>query len=675
MKLNYRPDIDGLRAIAIISVIIYHAKISINQTIIFKGGYLGVDIFFVISGYLISYILFEELKSNNKLCFKSFYQRRIRRIIPALIGVLLFSSIFAVFFLMPKDLIEYSKSSLASLSFVSNFLFYFSEISYGAEDGLLKPLLHTWSLSVEEQFYLIFPLVIFIIFIYFKKYLLFFLVIIFCFSLIISTIGSVYFDSLNFYSIHSRIWEMLLGSFAAYIKIFCKDISFKNSTYFTFSGLLLIIFSLFYFNENTKHPSYITLIPTLATFLVIFFGNSKDIVSRLLSFRYLVFIGLISYSLYLWHYPIFAFSRILEFTKGDFERKIIIAVLVFIASLLSYYLIEKPFRNKKQRFSKLLKISLSVILLIALINITSISKKGFAEYTPEIIKQNLKTNPTYNLLKDNNGQICDDKIDGCYFSLNSQNTIYAIGDSHLATIAYDLKEKILSQKYNLKVFTLGGCGYFPGFDLVYRKTKKIHDLCNEDYFSKLRKELLSIKKTTIIFHARWPMYFDNYYLNSNFFINKESKPIGKKSISFYKSKNNNLNFKNSFKKSIIELINYGHKIIVVLPVPEVGYNIPRKLFTILPKFKSELENQNFLKLNRIKIPYKVYSYRSKSSLSFFSSINSKNLILIYPDRYLCNLEKTECYTHDEKNIFYDDNNHLSFLGSKMINEEIIKYIK
>ena len=125
MKLKYRPEIDGLRAIAIVSVIIYHAKIPFQNSTFLKGGYLGVDIFFVISGYLISCILFGELKSKNKICFKNFYERRLRRIIPALIGVLLFSSIFAVFFLMPKDLIEYSKSALASLSFISNFFFIF----------------------------------------------------------------------------------------------------------------------------------------------------------------------------------------------------------------------------------------------------------------------------------------------------------------------------------------------------------------------------------------------------------------------------------------------------------------------------------------------------------------------------------------------------------------------
>ena len=149
---------------------------------------------------------------------------------------------------------------------------------------------------------------------------------------------------------------MLLGSFASYIKIFYKDLSFKNSTYFTSSSLLLIIFSIFYFNEDTKHPSFVTLIPTIATFFLIFFGNSKDIVSRFLSLKYVVFIGLISYSLYLWHFPIFAFSRILEFTRGDFERKIILGIIVLIASIFSYYLIEKPFRDKKQSFLTLFKI-------------------------------------------------------------------------------------------------------------------------------------------------------------------------------------------------------------------------------------------------------------------------------------------------------------------------------
>ena len=171
-KNNYRPEIDGLRAIAIIVVVLYHAQISIFDTKLFKGGFIGVDIFFVISGYLITNILLQDLNNNGYISFIEFYKKRIRRILPALLFVMLVSIPFAWLYLLPSMIIDYSKSILYSLGFTSNFYFHFSGQQYGAENGLLKPFLHTWSLSVEEQFYIIFPIFLLIFFKYTKKYLL-----------------------------------------------------------------------------------------------------------------------------------------------------------------------------------------------------------------------------------------------------------------------------------------------------------------------------------------------------------------------------------------------------------------------------------------------------------------------------------------------------------------------
>ena len=155
MNIKYRPDIDGLRAISIIAVIFYHAPIKkLND--IFGGGYIGVDIFFVISGYLITSIIYKELIETGNFSFKNFYERRVRRIIPALLTVIIFSLPLAWLYLLPIDLIEFSKSIIYSISFGSNYFFYFSEIKYNALDSLLKPFLHTWSLSIEEQFYIFF---------------------------------------------------------------------------------------------------------------------------------------------------------------------------------------------------------------------------------------------------------------------------------------------------------------------------------------------------------------------------------------------------------------------------------------------------------------------------------------------------------------------------------------
>ena len=152
IKLNYRPEIDGLRAIAVGAVILYHAQINILGYHYFKGGFIGVDIFFVISGYLITQVILKELLQTGKFSFKYFYQRRIRRILPALLLVMLVSIPFAWLYLLPDNLVDFSKSILSSLIFSSNFYFHYSGQKYGAESGLLKPFLHTWSLSVEDQF-------------------------------------------------------------------------------------------------------------------------------------------------------------------------------------------------------------------------------------------------------------------------------------------------------------------------------------------------------------------------------------------------------------------------------------------------------------------------------------------------------------------------------------------
>lgn len=678
MKLNYRPELDGLRALAVISVIVYHAKLSFFGKQLLTGGYLGVDIFFIISGYLISRIIFSEIKLN-KFSFINFYERRIRRIIPALLVVIFFSSIFGLQFLMPKDYFDFSKSAISSILFFSNIYFFFTEVAYGAESGLLKPLLHTWSLGIEEQFYIFFPVLIFLIFRFVYRYLFQILFVIFILSLLFAHYGSLNFTILNFYSLHSRIWELILGSGLAYIELFKNNKKDSNKTYsnfISFSGFLIIVLSIIFFNEDTPHPSLMTLFPTIGVCLLIFSSNKQNFINKILSFRPVVFVGLISYSLYLWHFPIFAFSRIAEFTRGDFEKKIIIALVLFSVSILSYFFVEKPFRNRDLNFKKIFLFLVFVVFCKISFFSFALYKGGFSNRAPDIVKKNLEYFPSYSLLKDDFGILCDDKPDGCFFENKNTETIYAIGDSHLATIGFDLKNKLLKNNYNLKIYTIGGCAYFPGFDLIIRKTEKIHKYCNDDYFKKIRNELLSIKKTTIILHARWPIYFDNNYLASNFFTNIKSSPVGKKSISYYKPRIKNKHLKTELNKSILELLNYGHNVILIMPVPEVGYNVSRKIFANIPRNFDKRQIAEYLNNNKLTIPFKVYEFRSKSSFDFFKKIKHKNLTLIYPHKILCDeFTQKVCFTHDKENIFYDDNNHLSYFGSKMINNKIINLLK
>ena len=184
-NFSYRPEIDGLRAIAVISVIIYHAELYILDHKILSGGFLGVDVFFVISGYLISRLIFSEVMNKKCFSFLYFYERRIRRILPALLFVMMVSFPFAWLFLLPKNFVNYSESILYSLGFSSNFYFWSLGGNYEDTNSLLKPFLHTWSLSVEEQFYIFFPIILIIIFKYFKNYLIHFLIFAFILSLTI----------------------------------------------------------------------------------------------------------------------------------------------------------------------------------------------------------------------------------------------------------------------------------------------------------------------------------------------------------------------------------------------------------------------------------------------------------------------------------------------------------
>jgi peptidoglycan/LPS O-acetylase OafA/YrhL len=318
MKITYRPEIDGLRAIAVGAVILYHSQITIFGHQPFKGGFIGVDIFFVISGYLITSIILKELLINGSFSFKHFYERRIRRILPALIFVMLVSLPFAWIYLLPSSFVDFSKSILYSLGFSSNFYFHYSGQQYGALDGLFKPFLHTWSLSVEEQYYIIFPIVLLIVFKYFRKYIIHILILSFIISLGLADWGSRNHPTFNFYVLPTRVWELLAGSILAYFEI-TKGHRSKHQTLnliLPTIGLLLIGHSILFFNNKMFHPSFYTLSPIIGVCLIIWFSHKDELVIKILSTKLFVGIGLISYSLYLWHYPIFALSRTLEFTEG-----------------------------------------------------------------------------------------------------------------------------------------------------------------------------------------------------------------------------------------------------------------------------------------------------------------------------------------------------------------------
>jgi peptidoglycan/LPS O-acetylase OafA/YrhL len=373
-KVLYRPEIDGLRAIAVISVIFYHAQITFFSQKIFVGGFIGVDIFFVISGYLITSIILKELVIKGTFSFKNFYERRARRILPVLLFVILASLPFAWNYLLPSIFIDFSKTILFSLGFSSNFYFNYSASDYFGSHPY-KPFLHTWSLSIEEQFYIIFPLILIITFKYFKKYLFVFLLIGFFTSLLISDWASIKYSSKAFYLIVTRAWELIAGSILAYLQIIkgyrAKNRSLNSSM--PSIGIFLIFLSIFFFKDEVPHPSFYTLLPIFGVCLVIWFSNKDELITKILSSKFFVGIGLISYSLYLWHYPIFVFNDII---KTEYNLFILI-IIITLLSIFSYFYIELPARNKNNKFRPIFLLIFSTFIFLLYFNFNVLLKNGY----------------------------------------------------------------------------------------------------------------------------------------------------------------------------------------------------------------------------------------------------------------------------------------------------------
>lgn len=333
--MKYRAEIDGLRAVAVVPVILFHAGFSL-----FHGGFIGVDVFFVISGYLITGIIFPEL-NRGEFSILKFYERRVRRILPALLVVVALCIPFAWMWLLPTELKDFSQSIAAVMLFVSNILFW-KEEGYFSAASELKPLLHTWSLAVEEQFYVFFPPLLMVLWRWGRKPTFWILLGIALASLALSEWGWRHDASANFYLAPSRAWELLAGSLAA---LWQADRGPRSNNPLSLAGLGAILLSMALYSESTPFPSVWALLPVLGVVLVILFAGPGTLVAWLLSRRIFVGIGLISYSAYLWHQPLFAFARIRSISEPSPVLMAGLTLATFGLAWLSWRFVESPFRK------------------------------------------------------------------------------------------------------------------------------------------------------------------------------------------------------------------------------------------------------------------------------------------------------------------------------------------
>lgn len=350
--LSYRPEIDGMRAIAVLSVMVYHLKISVGGSTLLVGGFLGVDLFFVLSGFLITQILVNEFARSGRISIAQFYWRRAKRILPPLLLVILCTLPVAWFILLPSELERFAYSILSALFFVSNIFWFFELSEYGAQSGLLQPFLHTWSLAIEEQFYLVFPPLLILLLRYGTLRIAFYvLAVCLLLSLVAAEALTDAHPALSFYSPTSRAWEMLAGSLLAFLSLSAPK-GLRGgllSRIVPPLSLVTLLGSIVVLDlAAIDHPGLMTLPVILATCGLIWFTSPGEPVTRLLASGPMVYVGKLSYSLYLWHFPIFAFGRLYQVgTPGPVDMAIWVG-LTFALSIAGYYVVERPFRFQVQ---------------------------------------------------------------------------------------------------------------------------------------------------------------------------------------------------------------------------------------------------------------------------------------------------------------------------------------
>ncbi len=338
--MNYRSEIDGLRALAVLPVIFFHAGFHF-----FKGGFVGVDVFFVISGYLITRIILEKLEQGT-FSIRQFYARRARRILPPLFFVMLACIPFAFAWMLPSQSADFSRSLMAVVLFLSN-VFFWRESGYFEAEAAEKPLLHTWSLGVEEQYYLLVPLALMMAWRWGHRAAFYAVLLASFVSFILCEYASHYAHSANFFLLPTRAWELGVGSLCAFMHVHRPA---KKSELLAAIGLLFIFIAVIAYDERMRLPSAYTLLPVLGSALILLYATAGTFIARILSTRLLVGIGLISYSAYLWHQPLFAFARIHIPTTPPPLLMLFLSCVALLLGATTWRLIEHPFRDPRHRF-------------------------------------------------------------------------------------------------------------------------------------------------------------------------------------------------------------------------------------------------------------------------------------------------------------------------------------
>jgi peptidoglycan/LPS O-acetylase OafA/YrhL len=640
----YRKEIDGLRAIAVVSVILFHAGFTT-----FSGGFVGVDIFFVISGYLITTIIVDEMDKGS-FSLLNFYERRARRLLPALFFMMLCSLPFAWFWMLPENLKSFSQSLVAVPLFASNVLFYLT-IGYFETVSELKPLLHTWSLAVEEQYYFLFPVFLMLAWKLGKKWIISLLLIVAIISLLAAQLGSTTHPSFTFYLLPTRAFEILIG---ALISLYINN---KQNTILasqtvsqsaSMTGFLLVLYAIFVFDKNTLSPSLHTLVPTIGTGLILIFSSSQNLVGKLLGSKLFVGIGLISYSAYLWHQPLFTFAKLRTLDELKTPLLVAISVSTFVFGYLSWNYIEFPFRNKETISRKKFLIYCAIVsLLFVLIGLIGHINKGFPDRVSEQIKE-LISNPheplTNDLCVKNYPQFS--KFNACLLSKDETPEILLLGDSH--SVHY--YKSIASFSSNKSVMNLAAWSCLPFSSEKHTSLNNCNDKINSAI--KFISENNSLK--IIILSGYW-----SYLSSGGFDIQNQNYRQPGVLIESQRD-----SFIESGTKVLDAITKSGKRVIFMEDIPDLDFNI-QICFDMKPYKIHQVKIDCNMSYSKYQTRYKVYDVLLTNLLKKYPSIE-----IYSPIELFCSNINNICRAKNNDTPLYLDSDHLTVNGSNLVVKDL-----
>ncbi|EIZ4585574.1 acyltransferase [Escherichia coli] len=657
---KYRPDIDGLRALAVLPVVIFHA---FPESL--RGGYIGVDVFFVISGFLISSIIFSNIEKGT-FSFLDFYSRRIRRIYPTLLTVLLGCLIFGYFSLFPEEYKQLGKHIAGSSVFISNFIL-LSESGYFDTSSISKPLLHLWSLGVEEQFYIIWPLLLAL---FVKRKFNLFVVAFLCFlASFYLNLRTISVDpSQTFYSPFTRFWEILAGSMLAWMTLNKKEyftslkagingsisaILGKNYDFIanalSIAGLLILIYGYSVLTEDLQFPGLYALIPVSGACLLIMAGPSALVNKHILSFKLLVWVGLISFPLYLWHWPLLSFAYIIESGEPSPLIRLMLVIVAIVMSVLSYHFIENKLRFGGNLAGKTIVLFLAMVLM-GMIGLFVYHANGFDgrfAKTADEINDEHRVNklitdsrarcaavfPNWSKLTDN---LC------AMQKPSGQNGVAIIGDSHANHLFVGMSEA--KAKEGVAVFPASCAAPFIDVASALKDPKALHV---RQYSYKLIDEAYDYVVKDKNIHE--VILAHNPSCSFNDAVDMQNTAI----------KDSSVIIENGMRRSLDKLISAGKKVIIVKDNPELPF-IPQACVVHLLRSSQGGGKCKF---------DKAFYSDNKAHNSYNSVIDT--VTKDYPSVSVVNLskafcDKDTCYISKDGHVLYGDKTHLNKYGSRYV---------